>query len=527
MDRRRARIVRVLATAACLCAAPRPPPARAEVASFEPEHAARPYVQGARKRAWEEAHGGRAAAREALARRLEGWPRTLLADRDELLRLSDEALLDRLARDTWRGLAALTDRQNGLPLNHVLFPQGSLAPLHSQIGDYASTTDIGLWVLAVVAAHDLALIGPDEARERVERVLDSLDRLEKRHGFYFNYYDTTTLERTSDFVSFVDSAWLAAGLIVARQAFPALERRCSAMLAHRDFGHFYDRRSRLMVHGFYVDPVRRSPYHYGMLYTEARLGSLVAIGKGDVPAAHWQAMTRVERWSPDGPGAAREPAVRGVRPGARAVSPERTTSGYFEWQGYRYVPSWGGSMFEALMPVLVVDELREAPASLGPNGRVHVTVQRRYAQEHLGYPVWGMSPSWSPDGSGYREFGARVLGVAGYPAGAVTPHAAALALMVDPAAARAVLRELVRRYPIYGDFGLYDAVAPRTGEVAHAYLVLDQAMILVALANHLAGGAIQQRFAADPIVQRALPLLAAERFPNSGPHDVGERETPR
>jgi hypothetical protein len=276
-----------------------------------------------------------------------------------------------------------------------------------------------------------------------------------------------------------------------------------------------------MVHGFFVDPLRRSPYHYGTLYTEARLGSLVAIGKGDVPAEHWAAMTRVERWNRNGRRDA--PARRrGARQQGRFVPPQRTSSGYFEWQGDQYVPSWGGSMFEALMPMLVVDELRLAPRSLGPNARVHVDVQRRYALEHLGYPVWGMSPSWSPDGAGYGEYGARVLGVAGYPAGAVTPHAAALALQVDPVPALATLRELIRRYPIYGEFGFYDAVAPPTGEVVHAYLVLDQAMILIALANHLAGGAIQHRFGADPIVRRALPLLADERFPNSGPHTAAE-----
>jgi len=524
MARRRARIVWALCAAA-LVAAARPPPAGAEIAGFEPEHATRPPLHGSRKQAWEEAHGGQEAAREALQQRLEGWPRSLLADREELLALSDEALLDRIARDTWRGLAALTDREHGLPLNHVLFPKGSLEPLHSKIGDYASTTDVGMWIVAVVAARELALVAPDEAEARVRRVLDSLDQLEKREGFYFNYYDTTTLERTSDFVSFVDSAWLATGLIVARQAFPDLARRCTAMLARRDFGHFYDRKDRLMVHGFYVDPLRRSPYHYGMLYTEARLGSLVAIGKGDVPEAHWEAMTRVERWSRNGRPGEEGPAP-GAREAARAVPPERTPSGYFEWQDYRYVPSWGGSMFEALMPMLVVDELRLAPRSLGSNARIHVAVQQSYALEHLGYPVWGMSPSWSPDGAGYREFGARVLGVAGYPAGAVTPHAAALALMVDPAAALATLRELIRRYPIYGEFGFYDAVAPASGEVVHAYLVLDQAMILAALANHLAGGAIQQRFAADPIARRALPLLARERFPNSGPHAAGDDPRP-
>lgn len=513
--------------AGALCAASllglaAPPSAGAEIAGYEPEHGRRPPRYGPRKRAWEAARGGPEAAREDLQRRLEGWPRTLLADREELLALSDEALLDRLAHDTWRGLAALTDREHGLPVNHVLFPKGSLAPLHSRIGDYASATDIGLWLVAVVAARDLALVAPDEARDRVDRALDSLDRLDKHAGLLFNYYDTTTLERTSDFVSFVDSGWLATGLIVARRAFPELAARCTALLARHDFGRFYDRRERLMVHGFFVDPLRRSPYHYGTFYTESRLGSLVAIGKGDVPAEHWSAMTRLERWSRNGrpEGTAGRPEGTAGRPGARRParipSPQRTPSGYFEWGGHRYVPSWGGSMFEALMPLLVVDEPGLAPASLGANARVHVALQRRYALEHLGYPVWGMSPSWSPDG-GYREFGARVLGVAGYPAGVVTPHAAVLALAIEPAAALETLRETIRRYPIYGEYGFYDAVDPGTGEVAPAYLVLDQAMILAALANHRAGGAIQRYFASDEIGRRALPLVRGERFPGAGP----------
>jgi hypothetical protein len=169
-------------------------------------------------------------------------------------------------------------------------------------------------------------------------------------------------------------------------------------------------------------------------------------------------------------------------------------------------------MFEALMPLLVLDELTRASTSLGPNARVHVEVQRRYALDHLEYPVWGMSPSWSPDGRGYREYGVRVLGTNGYPAGAVTPHALALALLVDPAAASAGLRELVRRFDVYGEFGFYDAVDPATGEVARAYLSLDQGMLFLALANHLKGGLVQKLFAADPIAQRSLSLLADEDF---------------
>src|SRR4030095_17089302 len=100
----------------------------------------------------------------------------------------------------------------------------------------------------------------------------------------------------------------------------------------------------------------------------------------------------------------------------------------------------------------------------------------------------------------------------GSPPGAVTPHASALALAVTPAEAVANLRRLAERYDIYGDFGFYDAVDPVSGQVAHAYLALDQSMILIAAANYLKNGVVQPPLAADPILAKALPLLAPAAF---------------
>src|SRR5690606_34069515 len=154
---------------------------------------------------------------------------------------------------------------------------------------YTSATNVGLYLVSVVAARELGLIDDAEAHARVAASLETLTRLETWRGFLFNYYDTTTLDRTSAFVSFVDSSWLVAGLLVARQALPALAARCDALLAERDFAVFYDPALGRMLHGFYVDPLRRSPFHYGALYTEARIGSLLAIGRGDVPVHHWHA----------------------------------------------------------------------------------------------------------------------------------------------------------------------------------------------------------------------------------------------
>ncbi len=153
------------------------------------------------------------------------------------------------------------------------------------------------------------------------------------------------------------------------------------------------------------------------------------------------------------------------------------------------------------MPVLMSNEAQYAPDSLGYDGNVHTDIHRMYAVESLGCPVWGMSPSSTPGADRYSEYGVKVLGAAGYPEGVVTLHAAALALLTESSEAAANLRKLVELYPIYGDFGFYDAVNPMTGEVAYDYLLcLNQAMILVALANHLANHTAQKRFAADPVV---------------------------
>jgi len=462
-------------------------------------------VAAPRKAAWERSIGGHEAAKEQIRRRLAGWPQRLLVDR-ESLPADDREFLWRVAADTWRGIAALTDRENGLPIDHVRFAAASPEPASARIGDYVSPSSIGLYLASVSAAFELELVSREEAVARLGRVMQTLERLESHQGMLYNFYDTTSLERTSGFLSFVDSAWLAAGLMVVRSTFPELAEPATRMIDARDFGFFYDSAYQQMSHGYDVDAMAPSPYHYATLYTEARLGSLIAIGKGDVSEDHWFRMLRTFpeacTWQSLPPQSRRRKEVRG----------HAVTGGWYEWKGLRYVPSWGGSMFEALMPTLVVDERALAPKSLGRNAEVHVAVQQRYALEELGWPVWGMSPAASPGPEGYREYGVPVLGARGYPDAAVTPHAVALALPVDPDAATATLRRLASRYDIYGEYGFLDSVDPRSGTVGAAYLILDQAMLFVALANHLDAGIVQRRFASDPIAARALSILADEDF---------------
>jgi hypothetical protein len=459
------------------------------------------------KQAWEVALGGLDTLPARLQERLAGWPQVALVE-PHALPTDATAFLWRLARDTWRGLVAMTDRSSGLPIDHVRFRRSSVALHDATIGDYTNITSIGLRLVAVTAAHAAGLVAAPEAVTRLDQTLTTLERLETFAGFFYNYYDTTSLERSSHYLSFVDSAWLTTGLIVVRNAFPVLAERCTRLITQSNYRLFLDPLYGVMFQGYHVNLARPAAYHYGLLYTEARLGSLIAIGKGDVPAAHW---FKLYSTLPN----TREYAWQSQPPRHRLAKRTREQlyfGGYYAWQDVQFVPSWGGSMFEALMPSLVLDERRYAPTSLGRNDRMHAIIQRRYALEELGYPVWGLSPSASPTTGAYSEYGVKPLGTRGYTAGAVTPHAAALALSVMPEAALTNLRLLAQRYPLYGDFGFYDSVDPVSGQVAYQYLYLGQAMLFIAVVNHLTEDAVPRLFAADPIIQRVLPLLRMEHF---------------
>ncbi len=465
----------------------------------------RESVRAPRKEAWEKQFPNPEALREALRARLEGWPERPPAAMPDLPE-DPQAFLRQVARDTWKGLRSLRDREHGLPIDHVRWLGATFSPAQAKIGDYTSSSNLGLFLLAVVAARDLGLETHDSALALVRAVLHTLGRLEQYRGFFFNYYDTTSLERTSHLISFVDSSWLTAGLVVVRNALPETAPVVAHFLEREHYGLFYDPARGQMRHGYYVEPGVFSPFHYGMLFTEARVGSLLAIGKGDVPRAHWYGMVRTYppgcRWQRQQPQSASVQEQNGFT----------VYRGYYHWRGVYYVPSWGGSMFEALMPLLVLDELRHAPHGWGANAVAHAVVQRRYAREVLAQDVWGQSPSMNPHEIEYREFGVPPLGARGYPSGAVSPHAAALALLVTPTEAVANLQELARRYPVYADFGFFDAVDPQTGVVARGYLNLDQSMILVAIANHLLPGGVRKYFESDPWMQPAIALVAEENL---------------
>lgn len=438
-----------------------------------------------------------------LITRLEGFPAEVFVKKD--FPESNAGFLREIARDTWGYFDNIVDRENQLPLDNIAFGE---KPISNQtyIGDYTNITNVGLYLMCLVSAFDLGFITEKEAARRLNLTLDSIEKMSKYRGFPYNYYDVTIFQETTNFISAVDSGWLAAGIIVAKNAFSGeLAEKCAKLLDGMDFSFFYDPVEGHFYHGYYTNINYHSEYHYGAFYTESRAISYLAIGKGDIPKEHWFMLARTfpKTW-----------VWQTQMPLARDL---KNCLGYDFYGGYyiyndkKFVPSWGGSMFEALMPTLIIDEKRLAPDGLGLNDEMHAKIQIEYALGELEYPVFGMSPSTSPDG-GYSEYGARPLGIKGYSGSVITPHATFMALEFAPEKCVENLRKMLELYDAYGEYGFYDAIDTETGEVAVKYLCLDQAMSLIALNNYLNDGAIRKRFHADPIAKAAEELLKCEKF---------------
>jgi hypothetical protein len=417
--------------------------------------------------------------------------------------LPDNEFLLSIASDTWRYFKDVTDKHTGLPLDNVI-----ILSTYAKVNSYTTTTNIGLYLMCLVSGYDLGFITKDEAVHRVTLALNSVEKFDTWEGQYFNYYGTIMLDHSGKYVSTVDNGWLAAGLTVAKEAFPEeLSAQCGKILGQLKFAKLYDPKEKQFFLGYDADKKTFGTYHYGVFCTEPRVTSYLAIARGEVPEEHWfrlfRALPREWTWQQQKP--------EGV---TRTYAGVDVFEGYYEYHQFKFVPSWGGSMFEYLMPTLVLKEKELAAKGLGLNDKIIVDAQIYFALEIQKYPVWGLSPCSTPgDIWGYGEFGVAFLGAKGYgDKGVVTPHATFLALEFAPEQALKNLRKLLEFKGMYGEYGFYDAVNAKTGQVSPKFLCLDQAMTLIALNNYLNKGAIRERFHKNINNKNIEHLLSDEKF---------------
>ncbi|MBN2848477.1 MAG: hypothetical protein JXP72_08530, partial [Coriobacteriia bacterium] len=295
-----------------------------------------------------------------------------------------------------------------------------------------------------------------------------------------------------------DAAWaarLAEGIRAGRAHSGALlaELRLAADIAremweHTDFAMLFDSSRMLFSIGFNTAEGRLDDSYYDMLASECRLASFLAVAKGEVPQEHWFRL-------------------------GRAIT--RTESG-------PALVSWSASMFEYLMPLLV---MRSWPGTL--LSRTYTNVVRRQMQygRQRGVP-WGVSESAfnAKDVEltyQYQAFGVPGLGLKRGLSDdvVIAPYATVLALMVAPRESLDNLAALTKQ-GAEGRYGYYEAIdytpgrvpAGRERAVVKAYMAHHQGMSLVSLGNMLTDFRMQERFHADPLVASA-ELLLQERVP--------------
>jgi cellobiose phosphorylase len=282
-----------------------------------------------------------------------------------------------------------------------------------------------------------------------------------------------------------------------------LAEQCGDM-ARVDYDFLFDQSRDLLAIGYNVSERRRDPSYYDLLASEARLSSFVAIAQGQLPQQSWFALGRLLT------NAAGEPTLL----------------------------SWSGSMFEYLMPLLVMptydNTLLDETYKAAVNGQIEYGNAR-------GVP-WGISESGYNTTDVHLNYQYRAFGVPGQGLKrgladdlVIAPYASALALMVAPEEACLNLQRLAAE-GAEGKYGFYEAIdytparVPRgkTRAVVHSFMAHHQGMSFLSLAYLLLDRPMQKRFESDPLFQATM-LLLQERVPKATAFytHAAEASTPR
>ncbi|MBK6469185.1 MAG: carbohydrate-binding protein [Betaproteobacteria bacterium] len=416
----------------------------------------------------------------------------------------DAARLHAVARDTWRYF-----ERTVTAADHHLPPDNLQTTPHEMLARRTSPTNIGLYLLSAACARAFGWTGTPELLQRLEATLATLQGMPRHRGHFLNWYDTeTALPLLPMYVSTVDSGNLSGHLLAVAAAcrefaeapdeadhaarLRTAAAHCEQLAWAPDFNFLYHRKRHLLHIGYRVAEQQLDASFYDLLASESRLTSLLAIAKGDVPVAHWAALGRPFY------------AV-GARAGLR---------------------SWSGSMFEYLMPTLVLAEPRGSVLHDATHAALHE--QQAWARTQ-GVP-WGISESAHAGcdhtlAYQYAPQGAPRLALRRTPPDelVIAPYATALAAQIDaPAACRnlASLDGLAAR----GRYGYIEALdftpARQTGGLrvtpVDTYMAHHQGMSIVALANVLLGGVAQRWGMGNPRIE-ALGSLLHERAPREVP----------
>ncbi|MED4226673.1 GH36-type glycosyl hydrolase domain-containing protein [Neobacillus cucumis] len=391
----------------------------------------------------------------------------------------------------------VTEEESWLPPDNVQYHPKEI------IAHRTSPTNIGLYLACVVAARDLEFIDTPTMLNRIESSLKTIIRLEKWNGHLLNWYDTCSASPLlPKYVSTVDSGNFVGYLMVVEQSLLEWSLReidfqtrikdiiseIDQLIQETNFKALFNSDERLFSLGYHIDTNQKDTILYDLLASEARQASFVAIALGQIPASHWFSLGRT-----------------------------MTISGQ-----HKTLLSWSGTMFEYLMPSLIMRSYRNTIWDSTYRGVVHA--QRTYADQYQlpfgisesGYYAFDYQLNYQ-----YRAFGVPRLGLdRGLEQNLVlAPYATIMALPYAGEAGLAALRKF-EDYRAKSEFGYYEAVdftAQRLlngdrFQVVQSYMAHHQGMSMLTLTNLLSDDIMIRRFHSDARV-RTCNLLLQERLP--------------
>ncbi|MFB5196926.1 GH36-type glycosyl hydrolase domain-containing protein [Neobacillus sp. KR4-4] len=459
---------------------------------------------------------------------------------EERLAFSEEELeeLTNLAQQIWSFYEDfVTEKENWLPPDNVQMepPNG--------VAHRTSPTNIGMYLTCALAARDFAFIDTPGLILRLERTLETLERMEKWEGHLYNWYDTETLNPLSPkYISTVDSGNLVGCLITVKEGLaewldsfdkketpiyhfhnderlktafseeiaPDVSRQRSGKKANsiwRDRGHvllkrieklieetnfqpLFDHRANLFSLGYHADRNTQDEVLYDLMASEARIASFVAIALGQVSVSHWHVLGRTM-----------------TKVGKRPV-----------------LLSWSGTMFEFLMPWLLMRTYRntlwEKTYAAVVDRQIQYAHQRGvpFGISESGYFAFDYQMNYQ-----YRAFGVPGLGFKrGLEQDLVTaPYATIMALPFAKDQALDALKK-IEKLNGRGKYGFYEAMDftqerlpnGKQHQVIQSFMAHHQGMSFLTLANLLLPKTMVERFHRNKQI-RSAELLLQERIPKT------------
>ncbi|MBN1523218.1 MAG: cyclic beta 1-2 glucan synthetase [Spirochaetales bacterium] len=273
-------------------------------------------------------------------------------------------------------------------------------------------------------------------------------------------------------------------------------------LARHEYEFLFDHKRQLLSIGFNVDKHRLDDSFYDLLASEARLASFIGIARGLLPVEHWFSL------------------------GRQAML----------WKGKTILLSWGGSMFEYLMPLLLLPGYETTLLDQS----IRAVVEKQIAYGRIKKTPWGISESAENVTDvnlkyQYRSFGVPELG---FKRGlsddlVITPYATLMALMVMPEMACVNMQRL-SALGFEGRFGFYEAIdytqsrlpPQQTHVLIRSFMAHHQGISFISLLNYFKNNIMQKRFVSNPLFE-ATVLLLQEKVPKTSPFKAQPAEIER